>query len=416
MSVLLALLQRCVLFPLSHLVPRRPGLWAFGAPQDGFSGNPKHLFLWVSEHRPDVRAVWLTGSPATRRLLREHGYRCELRWSLAGVAVAARAQWHVVANDASDTSLALSGGARLLNTWHGVGIKNILRGATVGANAGLYRRLWRPDVYLRSAHRFRRPALVLATSPTMAAHFARSFDIPIERCPQLGYPRLDALVDEDFRRLCLRFGDYDALRRRCAGRTVYLYAPTLRDDDADVLAEAVPDLAALSEALRPTGGLLLLKLHPFTAARVGEQLDAFDDVAVWPEGLDLYPVLDEVDCLITDYSSLLYDYIAVRDSGVVVYAYDYERYVAQDRDLALPFEENVTGQRADAFEQLCEVLRSGRALAALPPQELAALRTRFWGAPGPVRRMAGPAVTDFALAWPGPRRSARAGRWTRPRR
>jgi CDP-glycerol glycerophosphotransferase (TagB/SpsB family) len=403
MTVLLALLQRCLVFPLAFLVPRTPGLWVFGAPQDGFSGNPKYLFLWMSEHRPDVRVVWLTGSVATRELLRERGYRCELRWSPAGMAAAARARYHVVANDGSDTCLAFTGGARVLNLWHGVGVKNILRGARVGQNADLYRRLWRPDVYLRSMHRFRRPALVLSTSPTMSEHFARCFDVPVDRCPQLGYPRLDPLVDEQFRTLCLSFGDYEALRKQCAGRTVYLYAPTLRDDDEDFFGEAVPDLTALSEALRATDGVLLLKLHPFTSAAVGEQVTAIDNIMVWPADLDLYPVLDEVDCLITDYSSLLYDYIAVADSGVVIYAYDYERYVAKDRDLAFPFEDNIVGRRADSFEQLCQVLRSGDALAELPGQRLAELRTRFWGTAGPVRQPAGPAIADFVAGRPRPR-------------
>jgi len=404
MTALLALLTRVVLFPLSFLVPRRRDLWVFGAPQDGFSGNPKFLFLWMSQHRPDVRCVWLTGSPDTRRSLRDHGLECELRWSRAGITAAARARHHVVANDASDTSLAFSGGAQVLNLWHGVGIKNILRGARVGQNADLYRKLWRPDVYVRSAHRFRRPALVLSTSPTMSEHFARSFDVPVDRCPPLGYPRIDPLVDESFRALCLSFGDYEALRRLTAGRTVYLYAPTLRDDDGDFFGEAVPDLAALSEALRPTDGVLLLKLHPFTTATVSEQVAAFDNIAVWPAGLDLYPVLDEIDCLITDYSSMLYDYIAVAGSGVVIYAYDYERYVSKDRDLAFPLAENIVGQRADTFSELCEVLRSRAAVAELPAERLAELRLRFWGSTEPVGRLASAAIAEFVRDRPGPER------------
>jgi CDP-glycerol glycerophosphotransferase (TagB/SpsB family) len=399
-TLLLKVLQRCLLYPLSFLLPRRRDLWVFGAPQDTFSGNPKYLFLWMAAHRPDTRVVWLTGSAATQRLLRDHGYRCELRWSPAGVRAAARARYHVVGNDGSDTCLPFTGGARVLNLWHGVGIKNILRGARVGQNATLYRKLWRPDVYLQSGHRFRRPALVLSTSPTMSEHFARCFDVPLDRCPQLGYPRIDPLVDARFRELCLSFGDYDGLRRQCAGRTVYLYAPTLRDDDEDFVGEALPDLAALSEALRATDGVLLLKLHPFTAAAVGADLGAYDNIVVWPAELDLYPVLDEVDCLITDYSSLLYDYIAVRSSGVVIYAYDYERYVAKDRDLAFPLEDNIIGRRADDFAELCAVLRSGAALTELPAERLAQLRVRFWGSEKPVTDLASPAIADFVSSRP----------------
>lgn len=404
MRALLVLLQRVVLFPLSFLVPRTPGHWVFGAPQDGFSGNPKYLFLWMSEHRPDVRCTWVTGSTTTRDLLRRRGYRCELRWSLPGVQAAATAQYHVVANDGSDTNFAVIGGARVLNLWHGVGIKNVLRGARVGANARLYASSrWRPDVYLRSVHRFRRPDLVLATSPVMAAHFARCFDVPLERCPVLGYPRLDPFVDEQFRRLCLSFGDYDALRELCAGRTTYLYTPTLRDDDADLLGQAVPDVAALSAALRPTNGVLLLKLHPFSAASIAEAVAGYDNIVVWPQELDLYPVLADMDCLITDYSSLLYDYVAFADSGVVIYAFDYGRYVAQDRDLAFPFEDNIVGRRADSFDQLCEVLSSGEALAALPADRLGEIRMRFWGSTTSPASPASAAIADFTTGWHGTR-------------
>lgn len=395
MKTLLVLVQRCVLFPLSFLVPRRQAVWVFGAPQDSFSGNPKYLYLWVSEHRPDIRAVWLTGSAQVRQSLRSRGYRCQLRWSPAGVRAAATARYHFVANDGSDTSFAFTGGAQVFNLWHGVGIKNILRGARIGANARLFAQRWRPDAYLRSMHRFRRPALVLSTSPSMTAHFSRSFGVPPDRCPELGYPRLDPLVDPAFRRLCLSFGDYPALQAAWGDRTVYLYAPTLRDDDEDMLADALPDLDRLSEALRPTNGLLLLKLHPFSLARVAEQVLAYDNIVAWPGELDLYPVLDSIDCLITDYSSLLYDYISTAGSGVVVYAYDYERYVAESRDLALPFEQNVLGARADTFDELCALLRTGAALAELPGADLAVLRERFWGSPQPRTSLACRAICDF---------------------
>lgn len=395
MNVLALLIQRCLLFPLSFLAPRRDRTWVFGAPQDGFSGNPKYLFLWMSEHRPDIRAVWVTGSASTCRLLRGRGYRCELRWSRAGIVAALRAQYHVVANDGTDTCFAFTGGARVINLWHGVGIKNIVRGTRVGRNARLFAGRWRPDVFLRSMPRFRRPAMVLATSPVMAEHFARCFDIPLECCPPLGYPRLDAFVDEGFRDLCLSFGDYDELRELRAGRTTYLYAPTLRDDDQNLLAEAVPDWEALSEALRPTNGLLLLKLHPFTSASVGSVVAGLDNIVVWPDGLDLYPVLGEIDCLITDYSSLLYDYVAIAESGVVIYAFDYDRYIARDRDLAFPLEDNILGRRADSFDQLCALLRSGAALDELPEDRLATIRTRFWGSPHAPRKMASAAIAEF---------------------
>jgi len=47
---------------------------------------------------------------------------------------------------------------------------------------------------------------------------------------------------------------------------------------------------------------------------------------------DIYPLLSFIDLLVTDYSSLFFDYLYL-DKPIVFYPYDYEKYIQNDRKL-----------------------------------------------------------------------------------
>ena len=92
----------------------------------------------------------------------------------------------------------------------------------------------------------------------------------------------------------------------------------------------------------------LRQLHPTSANLCFAQ----DDIALWPDSIDPNGYPGEIDVLITDYSSVLYDHIYSHDRGVILYVFDYEDYQARERDLLYPFEENVAGVRAETSEQI----------------------------------------------------------------
>src|SRR5690554_5904575 len=98
-------------YPLSGLTPRSKRVWVFGHMRDLFAGNPKYLYLWLSIYRPDIEAIWLTGSHETRRMLLESGYRAHSRWSVAGVCAALRAKIYVTAHGADTINPHLCRGA-----------------------------------------------------------------------------------------------------------------------------------------------------------------------------------------------------------------------------------------------------------------------------------------------------------------
>jgi CDP-glycerol glycerophosphotransferase (TagB/SpsB family) len=91
---------------------------------------------------------------------------------------------------------------------------------------------------------------------------------------------------------------------------------------------------------------------------------------------DIYPILPYANVLITDYSSILYDWLLMDGKDVILYLYDYADYV-KERDFYYPFDENVAGCRAQTFDELCSLIESGK--NAINTDERNRIVEKFWG-------------------------------------
>ena len=378
-------LLHMALVPLTRALPRRRDLWLFGHRDGVFGGNSRGLFLWLSIHRPDLRAVWIADSDQVIRTLRENGFEAVRRRSIAGLRTTLRARVFVFCHGLPDVSSRLSGGAFLANLWHGVGIKATMFGDVTGPMAKLHRK-WSGTALGRMMYYefLKRPDIVASTSDFMQDHFARQFDMPRARCPQLGYPRLDPLADPALQALSHRID-------RSAGFTfnpdrnprVIVYAPTWRDTGRPFLEAALPDLARLSEALRRTGAVLYVKTHPWSSDALPT---TFDNIRVWPAAVDVFAYFDAIDAFVTDYSSLYYDYIFHKTLGAVLYTFDIAEYEATDRQILHPFADNTAGLTLSTFDELCDAIARGDVYTErgeMPPR-IAAIRAKYWAGSSPI--------------------------------
>lgn len=361
--------------PSSAKVPRRRDLWLFGHEEGAFAGNSKFLYLWLLTHRPDVKPLWITHRRDTESQLRALGLPVVRRGTWRGTQAALRAGVYCYCFGPWEVSVALGGGAFHVNLWHGVGLKAVQYGDPRSAVS----RATRPG--LGWAARTRElagridPDLLIATSPFTSAHFADQFRLPVQRCPPCGYSRLDVGLDPKLRELVDKIdGAAVEQLRRGNPAEIYVYAPTYRDTARDFLTKAIPDLARLDAALERRNALLYLKLHHRTAVPIGW---GGNRVKLWPASTDLYSAFPLTASLITDYSSLHYDWILRSDRGAILYTFDQEEYERADRSLLYPFDENVAGWRARSFEELLELIQSGRALD--PNPHVARVREKFWG-------------------------------------
>ncbi|WP_152047152.1 CDP-glycerol glycerophosphotransferase family protein [Aureimonas psammosilenae] len=351
-------------FRLSGRLPSRRDLWLF---HGAFEGNTKYLFLWLSLHRPDIRAVWLSSSRQTTRRLRRHGLAAETFPSGKAIELVARAGFHFV-NDYGKKIPFRSSRSFLVSLWHGVGIKNI----------GIHREKNSGALYVDSIFR---PNFLVASSRRHAERFANSFSLPLENCPILGTPRLDAAFDPMLKD---KLADLDGQSNPDPFRDLtYLYVPTLRAGNRPFLREALPDLPRLDAILRERGATLYVKLHPKTL-RLGQDGDhlqqlvhGLDRVRVWPEDVDLYGVLHSIDFLITDYSSTFADFLFAKPAGLILYPFDKARYEGADRSFHVPYE-LIEGERADDFDSLCRIVATGCGASIDNVSACARTRREFW--------------------------------------
>lgn len=70
--------------------------------------------------------------------------------------------------------------------------------------------------------------------------------------------------------------------------------------------------------------IFFVRLHPF----IGNDLDfsGYKHIQPFPEGYDPYDILNICDCLVTDYSSVFFDYANARKK-IILFAYDKEAYM-----------------------------------------------------------------------------------------
>lgn len=108
-------------------------------------------------------------------------------------------------------------------------------------------------------------------------------------------------------------------------KNVSFYVPTWRGSIDNINLnndKLLADLRYLSANLSDKN-VLYVKLHPFSQS---VDLEEFDNVHVMPSEYELYEFLTAVDVLITDYSSIMYDFL-LANRKIILYVYDKEEYV-----------------------------------------------------------------------------------------
>ncbi len=128
-----------------------------------------------------------------------------------------------------------------------------------------------------------------------------------------GYPRNAVLFDSD---------KAAEVREKLnlQGKKIAVYMPTWRENansDADNQILKALDEGADSDTV------IIAKLHHLAAGKI--DFTRFNKVMSFPIEYETYEVLSGADCLITDYSSVMFDF-AVTGRKIILHAYDCEEY------------------------------------------------------------------------------------------
>jgi CDP-glycerol glycerophosphotransferase (TagB/SpsB family) len=193
----------------------------------------------------------------------------------------------------------------------------------------------------------------------------RTYPLPYETL-EVGYPRNDALVNATE-------ADVERIRQELGIRPeqrVVLYAPTHREYLDRY--EPTVDVAALASELGPDY-VLAVRVHYFY------ERDAQPAGGAGILDVTAHPSVEELclaaDVLLTDYSSIMFDY-AVLDRPIVVHAPDWEEY-RRLRGTYFDLLAEPPGVVTRTTEELVTAFRSGSAWGERANELRAAFRARF---------------------------------------
>ncbi|WP_455675838.1 CDP-glycerol glycerophosphotransferase family protein [Pradoshia sp.] len=234
-----------------------------------------------------------------------------------------------------------------LQTWHGTPLKKMLYDIDqvqgrqegyverVGAAVKNWDYLISPSSYATKAFRsaFRYEGEVLET----------------------GYPRNDLFYQDDLGDISHRVRERLKLP---SGKKVILYAPTFRDNQtsgANKFTFEIPfDMEAMKQQLSDDY-ILLLRLHVVISNKVKVPKELRGFVFNVSNFSDIQELLTLTDVLITDYSSVMFDYANLK-RPMLFYVYDFEEYRDRTRGFYMDFEAEAPGPLLKTSTDLIEAL------------------------------------------------------------
>ena len=339
----------------SAFVRRDDDRWVF-ASGSGLGEGALALYRFARDADPSLKLAWLARNRDELARARALGMIAVLRSSWRGFRTTLRARVIVVTHGLGDANRFGTHGAFLVQLWHGIPLKKIQLDSPVtfrGGPARMLRALYRRNISAIG--------LVPAASEVSAGRLRSAFGLPADRVVVTGDPRDDiVLTPSGHARTLLAqvVGDYGR------DRTI-LFAPTWRDGDPDPAIPTAAEWQRIAAFLEQGESVLVLRPHPHSVGdyAAGPAVSARIRMLSASAQNDLNPVLPAVDVLVTDYSSVAFDF-ALLGRPIAFLAPDAHEYTAT-RGLYEPYREFTGGSDVTTWDEVLALLGDPTALARL---------------------------------------------------
>jgi CDP-glycerol glycerophosphotransferase (TagB/SpsB family) len=145
---------------------------------------------------------------------------------------------------------------------------------------------------------------------------------------------------------------------------IIIYMPTWRENSFN---SNPINLDNLNKFAQDNGLFIIMKMHPFIRRdsffdSIEQDKYLFKDdysfnITFYPSTDDIYPILSHSDMLITDYSSIYFDYLLV-NKPIVFFIYDKNEYLKYRGDFMLEFRDFTPGLKPENIHELKENILS----------------------------------------------------------
>lgn len=343
---------------LSFLVSRNKKIWLFGSTFGRrFADNPRYLYLYVSQHKEELklRPIWISHNENVVKMLNDEGYEAYMYHSLKGIWFALRGKVYLFDNYSKDINFWQSGGAMKVNLWHGIPLKKI-------QHDNVFDKFRHPKNIWEKLRNFPRNIsdekpnhYVLTTSENLREIFSSAFKT--KNVLVSGYPRNQVLISDDIKNVYLDEEKRDRkkiisfLNKKNNGKNkrMIFYMPTFRKSETLFFENF--DKNDFQKFLAENTLLFCIKLHP--KSKLNEEFKNIqsENIVVINKDADPYVFLKLADVLITDYSSIYFDYLLL-DRPIIFFAYDLKEYLSDSREMYFDYDEFTPGEKVWDYQGL----------------------------------------------------------------
>lgn len=162
---------------------------------------------------------------------------------------------------------------------------------------------------------------IISSSDYWKTSYAKAFNVSEEQVLSLGMPRLDLLAKTNCDDLLIKYPEFK-------DKKIILYAPTFRGDIYQGVYGIDLDLKSLLAKLSDDY-IIVTKYHPLMPKQVNNYERVYD-----LSDEDLYSLFKLSNCLVSDYSSIIFDY-SLLNKPIYFYVPDLVEY-SQERGLIEP--------------------------------------------------------------------------------
>ncbi|WP_281830057.1 MULTISPECIES: CDP-glycerol glycerophosphotransferase family protein [Lactobacillus] len=248
-----------------------------------------------------------------------------------------------------------------IQLWHGVPLKRmgIMANNTRRKDNRRNEKLW---------HKY--ADIVASNSDLYETLMSACIAVEGKKYHKVGFPRLDYLQKPIITKEELL---QDLFHQTDAEAQIGIYMPTFRYelDDPKIMAQikagnffafADFDVAQLNAALKERHQYLIVKLHPYEMHMFADFSSKYSNIAflnndyLFDQNYDLYELLGDTDFLLTDFSSIYFDYLLL--NRPIIFVTNFLKQYEKTRGLLLsPYEEITPGIKVNSQAQLLEALK-----------------------------------------------------------
>jgi CDP-glycerol glycerophosphotransferase len=315
-----------------------------------YAGNPRHIYEYLVSKGYDMKwdCIWFYENekyniPGMSRQVQYGRFRYLYYMATAKV-------W--VFDSRQPEFLVRRKGTFYIQTWHGTPLKRLA--------------LDMDDVFMvgesdirtykeHFAHNVASWDYLISQNPFSTTTFRRCFDFHKEML-EIGYPRNDILFHENTEESNIRYRKKMGLP---LDKKIILYAPTFRDDEfsEDDRYEFQPQISfqQMKEELGDEY-VMIVKYHYLIMDAVDwTPYEGF--IYHFDQSRDIAELFLVSDILITDYSSVMFDYSILR-RPMFFFAYDFHKYKNELRGFYFSYRQEMPGPISSTTEELIEDIKN----------------------------------------------------------